>query len=150
MILLALALVLQDNGTGGPGERWRNIDRTPGFSRWRHVMQKHVDVEATRRINHLCAIVGVDGRPDQPIAYLYWPEQHRIERLSARDDPAMPDDLSEMLFQLGPIRLDHDVIDPARHVNLNPNAVTRSWVNRLIARCRRRGTDITLIKGRGR
>ena len=78
MILLALALLLQDNGTGGPGKRWSNIDRTPGFARWRHLVQKHVNAEASKRVNHLCAIVGTEDRPDMAVAYLFWPEQHRI------------------------------------------------------------------------
>ena len=152
-MFLALMLVLggQDNGTGGPGDRWQSIDATAGFRDWRRDVRRHVDRYATYRVNHLCGIVGINvsaGQPDDAIAYLYWPEQRRIERLSANDDSSMPPDVREMLFQLGPISLDRDIIDSAEEVNLNPNAVTRGWVKNLIARCRRSGTRITIIKRR--
>lgn len=151
ILALALALVAQSNGSGGPGDRWQNIDGTPGFAKWRKFVRSHVKRYATHRVNHLCGIVGIDvvpGQADDRDAYFYWPEQHTIEILSASDDPSMPDDLSELLFQRGPIQLDKDIIDPKQEVNLDPNTVSRSWVNSLIARCRNGGTQITITKGR--
>ena len=144
-MLLALALALQDNGTGGPGVRWRNIDRTPGFPGWHRLIIDHVNARARQRVNHLCVIVGLDpvaGHADQVTAYLYWPEQHVIDRLSNTDEPTM----NAMLFGAGPIDLHRDVIRPGEKTNLDPNAVTRGWVDRLIARCRAIGTPLTIIK----
>jgi hypothetical protein len=149
IVLLALALALQDNGTGGPGSRWSNIDSTAGFPGWRTLVRRHVQGESRRRVNHLCVIVGSDpvpGKPDLVTAYLYWPEQHVIDRLSNTDDTVMND----LLFGAGPIDLTKDVIRPGEETNLNPNAVTRDWVNRLIQRCGRIGTKLTVVKRSGK
>lgn len=147
IILLSMALALQDNGTGGPGVRWKNIDQASGFPAWRRLVREHVKSEGKHRINRLCAVVGIDpatGPEDTDLvtAYIYWPEERLIERLSNTDDTAM----SEMLFGRGPIDLRKDVIRPGVSTNLDPNAVTRGWVDRLIGRCRTMGTRLTVIR----
>ena len=149
IVLLALALALQDNGTGGPGVRWKNIDHVPGFPAWRHLVREHVESEGKHRINRLCVVVGIDsavgpGDTNLVTAYIYWPEERLIERLGNTDNTAM----SEMLFGRGSIDLRKDIIRPGGSTKLDPNAVTRSWVDRLIGRCRTMGTRLTVIRRR--
>jgi len=140
-IILALTLA----SAAVADTRWQNIAHTPGFPGWRTAIRDHVQRSARHRINHLCVVVGRDATPGgSATAYVYWPEQRRIELLSQANDPV----LSQELFAQGPIYLDRDIIGEHGQTGLSPTSVTRAWVHQLVSRCRATGTRLTIVKKR--
>ncbi len=129
---------------------WRNPEVTPGFGGVRKELQRLVNADGRRRVNHLCAVVedvheppsaSSEGNSQQLI--VYWREGASIYTYGPGDHGSIgPGNRNEG----ADINLRMDVVKNERDIAGSTTRVTRAYVDSLITHCRTSGVSYTIVR----
>jgi hypothetical protein len=128
---------------------WRHPAAVPGLGGVREELQRLVNADGRRRVNHLCAVVQDVHEPPSPSSegnsqqlIVHWRERAVIYSYRPADDgrigPANHDESAD-------IDLRTDVVATESEIAGSTTRVTRAFVNTLIARCQANGMPYVLL-----
>lgn len=146
---LLLALFLTAAAANPSSVTWRKVESVKGFEGMRAELQRLVDSPDNKAaINHLCVVVRIPAKPDTigPVAFVHMPEQAWIYAFNPTAYPPI-DDAS--IWGGASIDLKRGVVPTERDIK-GGLAVTRAYVDGIIAACDHHGESLVLRKRHGR